>query len=158
MPATPYAIDAARAEDVPKLVELLLDLFGTELDFTADVTAQTRGLTLLIAQPPAQATVLVARDGGGQVIGMGSAQLVISTSEGAPSAWFEDIVVHRDHRRAGMGRALLDALLAWALARGATRAQLVADRENIPAEMFYNGLGWKTTQLTVRRWMIERAA
>lgn len=156
MPETPYAIHAARAEDVPQLVELLLDLFGTELDFTADVTAQTRGLNLLIAQPPAQAAVLVARDAGDQVIGMGSAQLVISTAEGAPSVWIEDIVIHRDHRGAGLGRALLDALLAWAREHGATRAQLVADRENVPAELFYNALGWKTTQLTVRRWRIER--
>ncbi len=157
MPAAPYAIDTARAEDVPKLVELLLDLFGTELDFTADVTAQTRGLELLIAQPPQQATVLVARDADGQVIGMGTAQLVISTSEGAPSAWIEDIVVHRDHRRAGLGRALLDALLVWSRERGATRAQLVADRENLPAEMFYSALGWKTTQLSVRRWVFAAA-
>jgi len=156
--SAPYTISTAREDDVPRLVELLIDLFGTELDFTADATAQTRGLGLLIAQSPEQSAVLVARGAGGQAVGMGSAQLVISTSEGAPSAWIEDIVIHRDHRGAGVGRALLEALLAWAAERGATRAQLVADRENTAAGEFYDALGWKTTQLDVRRWMIERAA
>ncbi len=146
-----YTIDVARTSDVPRLVELLLDLFGTELDFTADPTSQTRGLELLVAQADGRSRVLVARDADGMAIGMGSAQLVISTAEGAPSAWIEDIVVHRDRRKEGIGRAVLDALLAWARERGATRAQLVADRENVPAELFYNALGWKTTQLTVRR-------
>ncbi len=146
-----YTIDVARPADVPRLVELLLDLFGTELDFTADVTNQTRGLEVLVAQADGRSRVVVARDADGAAIGMGSAQLVISTAEGAPSAWIEDIVVHRDRRKEGIGRAVLDALLAWAHERGATRAQLVADRENVPAELFYNALGWKTTQLTVRR-------
>ena len=45
-------ISIAREDDVPRLVELLIDLFGTELDFTADATAQTRGLGLLIARSP----------------------------------------------------------------------------------------------------------
>ncbi len=156
--ASPYTISIAREDDVPRLVELLIDLFGTELDFTADATAQTHGLGLLIAQSPQQCAVLVAREAGGQAVGMGSVQLVISTSEGAPSAWIEDIVVHRDHRGAGVGRSLLEALLAWAGERGATRAQLVADRENAAAGQFYDALGWKTTQLDVRRWTIERAA
>ena len=133
------------------MVELLLDLFGTELDFTADVSAQTHGLELLLREPADRACVTVARGEDGSVIGMGTAQLVISTSEGAPSAWLEDIVVHRDHRRHGLGRTLIDALLAWARAQGAKRAQLLADRENMPAELFYSGLAWKTTQLTVRR-------
>jgi GNAT superfamily N-acetyltransferase len=86
---------------------------------------------------------------------MGSAQLVISTAEGAPSAWIEDIVVHPAYRRRGIGKLLLEHLLAWAKTRGATRAQLVADKDNTGAELFYNGLGWHATRLAVRRRFIE---
>lgn len=150
-------IGPAQAGDIPRLVDLLNDLFGIELDFTSDVSRQTRALGLLIdeAGKSDRLMLAVARDGQGAVIAMGSAQLVISTAEGAPSAWIEDIVVHPDYRRQGIGKQLLEHLLAWAKTRGATRAQLVADQDNAGAEMFYRGLGWQATRLVVRRRSIE---
>ena len=152
-----FEIEPARPGDVPRLVDLLNDLFGVELDFTADESRQARGLELLIAATATsdRLTVAVARNEQGAAIAMGSAQLVISTAEGALSAWIEDIVVHPDYRRQGIGKRLLEHLLAWAKTRGATRAQLVADKENAGAGLFYDGLGWQSTQLTVRRMMIE---
>ena len=148
-----FKIEPAQSADVPRLVDLLNDLFGAELDFTADASRQLQGLRLFIveAEKSDRLIMAVVRDNQGQAIGMASAQLVISTAEGAPSAWIEDVIVHPDFRRQGLGRQLLDHLLAWAKARGATRAQLVADRQNLNAELFYNGLGWHTTQLAVRR-------
>ena len=152
-----FKIGPAQAGDIPRLVDLLNDLFGIELDFTSDTSRQTRGLEFLIAEAGKsdRLMVAVARDEQGAVIAMGSAQLVISTAEGASSAWFEDIVVHPDYRRRGLGKQLLDHLLAWAKTRGATRAQLVTDKENQGAELFYNGVGWETTRLGVRRRFIE---
>jgi GNAT superfamily N-acetyltransferase len=152
-----FKIEPAQRADIPRLVDLLNDLFGAELDFTADAAHQARGLELLIAEAAKsdRQTVAVARDDKGLAVGMASAQLVISTVEGAPSAWIEDMVVHSDYRRQGIGKLLLEHLLAWAKARGAMRAQLVADRENESAELFYSGMGWQATQLTVRRRFIE---
>lgn len=152
-----FNIGPARFGDVPRLVDLLNDLFATELDFTFDTSRQTRGLEFLIdeAGKSDRLILAVARDEQEAVIAMGSAQLVISTAEGAPSAWIEDIVVHPDYRRRGIGRQLLDHLLAWAKQRGATRAQLVSDKDNAGAELFYGGLGWHSTQLAVRRRFIE---
>jgi len=150
-------IEAAQEADIPQLVGLLNDLFGVEFDFSADASRQRRGLELLIdeAATSERLTLAVARDEHGRAVGMASAQLVISTAEGALSAWIEDVVVHPDFRRQGLGKLLLEHLLAWAKARGATRAQLVADRENLGAELFYNGLAWQSTQLTVRRRFID---
>ena len=150
-------IGRAQAGDIPRLVDLLNDLFGIELDFTAETSRQTRGLEVLIAEAGESDRLMlaVARDEQGAVIAMGSAQLVISTAEGASSAWIEDIVVHPDYRRRGIGKQLLEHLLAWAKTRGATRAQLVTDKDNAGAELFYNGLGWHATQLVVRRRFIE---
>jgi GNAT superfamily N-acetyltransferase len=152
-----FKIEPARADDVPRLAELLNDLFGIELDFTADPSLQTRGLEMLISEAAKSDRMLVAvaRDDNGLAIGMASAQLVISTSEGAASAWIEDVVVHPDFRRQGLGRQLLEYLLAWAAARAATRAQLVTDSKNPAADLFYNGLGWQSTQLQVRRRFIK---
>lgn len=148
-----FKIEPAQRADIPRLVDLLNDLFGVELDFTADASHQVRGLELLIAEAAKsdRLTVVVARDGKGQAVGMASAQLVISTAEGASSAWIEDVVVHSEFRRQGIGKLLVEHLLEWAGARGAARAQLLTDTKNESAELFYNGLGWQTTQLVVRR-------
>ena len=153
-----FEFEPAQNADIPQLVDLLNDLFGVELDFTVDATRQTRGLALLIAEAARsdRLIVVVARDERGAAIAMGSVQLVISTAEGASSAWIEDVVVHPDYRRQGLGKQLLDHLLAWAKTRGATRAQLLADKENAGAELFYNGLGWQATRLAVRRMMIDQ--
>jgi GNAT superfamily N-acetyltransferase len=80
--------------------------------------------------------------------------LVISTAEGAPSAWIEDVVIEADWRGKGLGRALLAYVLQWARSQGATRAQLLADLDNAPALEFYEHLGWQSTRLGARRLML----
>ncbi len=97
-------------------------------------------------EAPDRRAVLVA-DRAGEVVGMVTAQLVVSTAEGAPSAWIEDLVVDAAERGRGTGGALLRAVEGWARARGATRLQLLADRENARALAFYARMGWAGTRL-----------
>ncbi|MGC3998149.1 MAG: GNAT family N-acetyltransferase [Anaeromyxobacter sp.] len=128
---------------------LLHALFTLEADFRPEAVRQRRGLRRML-QAPRQRTVLVA-ERGGQIVGMVTAQLVISTAEGAPSAWIEDLIVAAPERGAGVGRRLLAAVQAWAAARGATRCQLLADAANAPALGFYARLAWARTQLVCLR-------
>lgn len=146
-------ITAATAADIPDLIELLGVLFSIEQDFTPDTEKQRRGLAALLESPLGH--VAIARDHAGRGVGMASAQLVISTAEGAPSAWIEDVVIRDEWRGRGLGRALLDAVLEWAKTRGATRAQLLADLDNTPALGFYDNLGWQATRLGARRKMLR---
>ena len=141
-PATP--------QDVPQLVQLLNILFDIEQDFRADPEKQERGLRKLLAMPE-KAVIMTARDAHGNVIGMVSAQLVISTAEGAYSAWIEDMVIAEGWRTQGIGRRLLSSALDWARSRGATRAQLLVDLDNEPALGYYDHLGWQATRLGARR-------
>ena len=141
-------IRTARPADLPVLVRLLGDLFSIEPDFAADADRQRLGLTLLLADR--RAAVLVA-DRGGTVVGMVTGQLVVSTAEGGLSALVEDLVVDAPRRKKGVGRALLAAIEGWAESRGATRLQLLADRENAPALAFYEREGWRTTRLVCFR-------
>jgi ribosomal protein S18 acetylase RimI-like enzyme len=101
-------------------------------------------------ESPETRCVLVAQ-GKGAVAGMCTAQLVISTAEGAPSALVEDVVVAREFRGQGVGRKLMDAIGAWAVTAGATRLQLLADKNNAAAFGFYEKLGWRRTQLVCLR-------
>lgn len=142
-------VRAAAEADLEPLVRLLQALFSIEADFRPDPERQRRGLARLLAEP-ARAAVLVA-ERGGAVIGMVTAQLVVSTAEGGASAWIEDMVVAEAARGRGVGRRLLEAIEAWAAGRGATRLQLLADRENAPALAFYARLGWGSTRLVALR-------
>ncbi len=143
------SIRRATSSDLDALVRLLGVLFSIEADFAPYVERQRRGLAMLLATPE-RAAVLVA-ERAGAVAGMVTAQLVVSTAEGGPSALVEDMVVEANERRHGVGRALLAAAEAWAAERGATRLQLLADRENAPALRFYERLGWRWTQLVCLR-------
>ena len=144
------SIENAGIQDIPALIKLLAILFGIEADFQADFAKQTRGLTLLI-NAPENGVIKVAKNQVGQVIGMVSVQLVISTAQGSTSAWVEDMVIEEACRDKGVGKALLEAALIWAKGKGATRAQLLVDTENTTALGYYAHLGWGITQLQARK-------
>lgn len=145
-------IAPASEADIPELIDLLAVLFSIEQDFSPNPDKQRRGLAILLASPTGH--IAIARDTSSHAVGMATAQLVISTAEGAPSAWVEDVVVREDFRGKGLGRALLDAVLDWARSRGAVRAQLLADLDNVPALAFYDRIGWQPTRLGARRRML----
>lgn len=136
--------------DIADLVSLLSVLFSIEKDFTPDLTNQQKGLELLLKNN-ATATIQVARNSAGKVIGMVTAQLVISTAQGAASAWIEDMVVDAEYRGCGVGKELLQQTLAWVKTKGATRAQLLVDITNTDALSYYEHLKWESTQLQARR-------
>ena len=140
----------ATESDIDDLVSLLSDLFTIEKDFNPDLSRQKAGLNLLVKNH-ATATIQVAKNASDQVIGMVTAQLVISTAQGAASAWIEDMVVNINYRGQGIGKQLLQRTLDWAKRHGATRAQLLVDLENTEAFGYYEHLKWETTQLQARR-------
>lgn len=143
------AIRGATPADLERLVRLLETLFSIEADFRPDSERQRRGLALMLAEPERRVVLVAEREGA--VVGMVTAQLVVSTAEGGPSALVEDMVVESAERGRGIGRRLLSAAEAWAAARGATRLQLLADRENAPALGFYGRAGWRPTRLVCLR-------
>ena len=152
---TGITFGAAAMEDVPQLAELLKVLFGIEQDFHADPEKQSQGLQHLISESK-RGVVMTARDDtSGKIIGMVSAQLVVSTAEGAYSAWVEDMVIDEAWRAKGIGRKLLESALVWARSRGATRAQLLVDLDNAPALGYYDHLGWQATRLGARRLLLK---
>jgi GNAT superfamily N-acetyltransferase len=144
------SIRSAIEGDLDSLVALLGVLFAIEADFRPDPARQRHGLALMLADPE-RSRVVVANRRDGLVVGMATGQLVVSTAEGALSAVVEDVVVERSERGRGTGRRLVEAIELWARYRGATRLQLLADRENAPALAFYERLGWRRTQLVALR-------
>lgn len=138
----------ARHEDVDQLVTLLRLLFSIEEDFSFDEVKQRRGLVMLLHSD--RGCILVA-EAVGRVIGMCTGQLVVSTAEGGAAVVVEDMVVDPAHRRRGVGRSLMKAMAGWAKEQGATRLQLLADKNNPLALAFYERIGWQTTALICLR-------
>jgi len=80
---------------------------------------------------------LVAEDGDGQVLGYGG--LAVADDE----AWIQNIAVRREAQRRGIGRAILEALLAEADRRGARAVLLEVAVDNAPAQKLYATYGFE---------------
>lgn len=141
-------IRLAKHEDLYGMLLLLQQLFSIEEDFDFDALRQRRGLELLL---DSTSSVVMVAEEQHSVIGMGTAQLVISTSEGGPSLLVEDVVVMPSWQNQDIGSTLLQAVGDWGADRGARRMQLLADQTNSPALAFYNHRGWQQTQLICLR-------
>ncbi|HXU92699.1 MAG TPA: GNAT family N-acetyltransferase [Gallionella sp.] len=142
-------IDFATAEDLPHLADLLAELFALESDFTPEREKQLRGLRLILDNPDL-GRLFVLRVAG-QVAGMANALITISTAEGGRVLLLEDVIVRREHRGGGLGRKLVEHVLAWAREQGMTRVTLLADRDNRAALDFYRRLGFEPSHMTVLR-------
>ncbi|MDG4474950.1 GNAT family N-acetyltransferase [Thiovibrio frasassiensis] len=145
---TQAVIRPANPGDLDALVDLLRMLFGIETDFDFAAARQRRGLAMLLAHETA---VILVAETAGQVIGMCSGQLTISTAEGGFSLLVEDMVVAEPWQGRGIGRELLTTLEQWAASRKVGRLQLLADRNNTAALEFYRKLGWQPTELICQR-------
>jgi ribosomal-protein-alanine N-acetyltransferase len=73
----------------------------------------------------------------GEVIGY--AGLVVAPPD---EAWVNNMAVRRDHQRHGIGRALLEELLAIARRSGARHTLLEVAADNLPAQALYDSYGF----------------
>jgi GNAT superfamily N-acetyltransferase len=132
--------------DIEAMVTFLHHLFALEKDFVADADKNRAGLQLLLAETCVR-TIYIA-EAAGKIVGMVTAQIVVSTSSGGYSILLEDMYVASGFRRKGIGIKLLEQVIVWGLGQGAGRIQLVADVTNIGALMFYRQAGLLTSRMT----------
>jgi ribosomal protein S18 acetylase RimI-like enzyme len=145
-------IRPAQNTDLTAMVALLGQLFSIEEDFNVDPERQYRGLGLLLGDP--DLNIVLVAEVEDRIVGMCSVQMLISTAQGSPCGLIEDMIVDRKFRGQGIGSGLLDSACEWAAEEGATRMQLLADRENVEALDFYEKQGWEKTQLICLRKML----
>ncbi|MFZ3129614.1 MAG: GNAT family N-acetyltransferase [Desulfosporosinus sp.] len=140
-----HTIRRAKHTDLSGMIGLLRILISIETDFAFDAETQQRGLEMMLSNG-AHRCVMVA-ELNQQIVGMCTAQFLVSTAEGGIVALIEDLVVEDTCRGQGVGKELLLSMESWAIARGVRRLQLLADRNNIRALEFYKKMEWKYTQL-----------
>ena len=92
----------------------------------------------------------MARDGDA-IVAMAALHFTTSTAEGGKVAWFEDCIVRPEHRRQGIGKALLAYVIAQARAEGARRVMLLTDGDNASAQALYRQSGFRDSAMLAMR-------
>ena len=150
-PAPVVRVTPAVRADVPRIHALMRGLAVYEkIEHEMISTASDLKRALFGERPLAEALV-GALDG--QVVGFALFYPTYSTFSGKPGLWLEDLFVVPEARGAGVGRALLAALAALAVARDCGSVQWEVLDWNAPAIGFYASLGaeplseWTTMRL-----------
>jgi len=139
----------AGAPDLEQLVELLGILFTQEAELSPDPQKQRRALEMIL-QDPSRARIYVAREGS-KVVAMAALHFTTSTAEGGKAAWFEDCIVRPEHRKKGIGKALLEYVVGQAMAEGALRVMLLTDGDNRSAQALYRKMGFADSSMLAMR-------
>jgi GNAT superfamily N-acetyltransferase len=142
-------IKEATLEDIAQLTNLLTTLFTQEADFQPDRAKQEQGLRMII-ESPSSGIIFVAHDGE-EIVGMVCLLFTISTAEGGPVCWLEDMIVHQDYRSSGLGSRLLRHAISFARSNCFKRITLLTDRMNEGAIRFYGRHGFRPSEMSALR-------
>jgi GNAT superfamily N-acetyltransferase len=150
--AAELSVRAVAPADLPVLLSMFRELADYEhLEHLLRADEELLG-SALFSDPPAAEAMLAER--GGEAAGYVVFFTTFSTFLCIQGIWLEDLFVRPEHRRAGVGRALLAAVAARLRERGGERLEWSALHWNELALGFYRGLGaetmdeWITHRLT----------
>jgi GNAT superfamily N-acetyltransferase len=145
-------IHAATPADVSLILDLIRGLAEYEREPGAVVTTEADLQEALFGTRPAAECVIAYRDGA--PAGFALWFQTFSTWTGRAGLWLEDLFVRPEHRRRGVGTALLVYLARLCVERGYARFEWSVLDWNTPALDFYRSLGavamdeWTTHRLT----------
>lgn len=133
-------IRPAQRDDAGLLLALIQEL--AEYEELADAVSGDATLLATALFDDGVAEALIA-EVGEEAVGYAVFFTTFSTFECRPGLWVEDLFVRPDHRRRGIGRALLTHIAGLAVSRGCGRLEWSALHWNEPALRFYDEIGAK---------------
>jgi GNAT superfamily N-acetyltransferase len=146
------AVRKARHEDAPRILELVDALADYERLPRPDAGARERLLRDGFGPSPRFDLLVGERDGA--PVGYALFFETYSSFLARPTLYLEDLFVHPDHRKCGLGLALFRAVATEAVRRECGRMEWAVLTWNRLAIDFYEGLGavaledWRTFRLT----------
>lgn len=135
-------IRKAEKKDMESLLKLMDYLLSLESDFPNKQEAQKKGFSLVLESNIADVFVAELE---GNVVGMCSLHLFISTVQGGYAGVVEDVVVDEAYSGMGIGSLLLEHIEKYAKSEGVSRLQLMVYQQNESAIAFYKKHGWTET-------------
>lgn len=124
-------------QDLPALAELYTQFWGESSSL------EKMGATFQRIEQNPQYIVLVAEDGGrlaGSLMGIVCDELY---GNARPFLVIEDVIVDKDHRRAGVGSALMREMERNAVENDCHYIIFVTEASRASAHSFYESLGYK---------------
>lgn len=148
--STSVQIRPALPGDVELIYSLIMEL--AEYEHAPEQVTGTPQLLLsaLFGEQPSAEALIAELDA--HPVGFALFHGTFSTWECRPGLWLEDLYVPPEHRRDGVGRALLARVAAIAVARGCSRLEWNVLDWNEPALGFYRKLGAKRLD----EWVLHR--
>jgi GNAT superfamily N-acetyltransferase len=143
----PATIRDARADDIPRLLELYFQLSGDgqqpEREVRPLAVGHRAALERIAADPNADLFVLEAK---GRVVATYALYVLPNLSHGGrPFAIVENVVVDDALRGHGLGRLLMEDAVARARAAGCYKVGLTSNSRRAPAHAFYTSIGFEPT-------------
>jgi GNAT superfamily N-acetyltransferase len=137
------SIAAAQEHDVPAIADLLeeMDRFYGVTDFEPFEQRVAQVREMIFGGLPA-AHVLLAKEDE-VVVGFASYSHLWPAVGLTRSLFLKELYVRESHRRAGVGRTLMQRLLEAAADGGCSRVEWMTERTNASARRFYEQLGYK---------------
>jgi ribosomal protein S18 acetylase RimI-like enzyme len=134
-----YKVREANVEDAAEICALARELAETVGDEPPTEEATRARLEELLDEP--RVRVLVAENEAG-IVGGASFWIKPDLAHGDTVVEVPMLVVAEDHRRAGVGKLLMEEVRNVASDSGASQIELVATRANVTAREFYRSLGF----------------
>ena len=134
----------ANVEDAAEICSLARELAETVGDSPPTEEAVRARLEELLDEPRARVLVTENEDG---IVGGASFWIKPDLAHGDTVVEVPMLVVAEDHRRAGVGKLLMEEVRDVASENDASQIELVATRGNVAAREFYRSLGFVETDV-----------
>jgi GNAT superfamily N-acetyltransferase len=136
-------IRTARPSDAPALAELM-----AQLGYPTSEDQMARRLRAIADEKHFVTFVAVEN---GDVVGMAGASVAPFYEKDGLCCRLLALAVLDEHRRRGIGEALVDQVEEWARGRGAVDVRLNSAHHRADAHAFYERLGYESTGLRFRK-------
>lgn len=124
-------------------LDVLVELFDGYRQFYRQESDKAASRTFLKARlSNGEAFVFIAKDGNGAAAGFTLLYPMFSSVRQKRVYILNDLFVHPDHRRKGVGALLLDRAVQFGKEQGAAGLQLETEVTNIKAQGLYEKEGW----------------
>ncbi|MGE4457160.1 MAG: GNAT family N-acetyltransferase [Arcobacteraceae bacterium] len=135
----------ATTNDIPKLCQLLHQLFSQETEFTPDMICQTRALKQIIENDEIGKIYIASKED--EIVGMVNILYTVSTALGERVAMLEDMIIDKNYRGENIGSALLEYAITKSKEQGVKRITLLTDSDNFSAHRFYENMGFSQSAM-----------
>ena len=151
--ANKVRIEPATLDDLPQLVDMLMELFELEADFEPDRQKQEDGLRLVLEQPNRGRIFALRNDHS--VIGMVNTLTTISTATGGFVLILEDFFIHPAHRSQGFGSKMLKYVMDYAKKKDFKRITLLTDKLSEESQRFFQDNGFSFSHMIPMRMYLD---